>query len=44
VLGGGYTLENLHAAEQEELMRFRGSLATQIRDLPDGQRVRLKIT
>jgi hypothetical protein len=44
VLGGDFTLENLYAAEQVELMRFRGSLATQIRSLPDGSQVTLKVT
>lgn len=44
VLGGGFVLENLYAAEQVELMRFRGLLAARIRDLPDGAQVRLKVT
>jgi hypothetical protein len=44
VLGGDSRLDNLYAADQVELMRFRGSLATQIRDVPDGARVTLKVT
>lgn len=36
VLGGSYDLTNLYAGDAVEGMRWRGSLATQIRDLPDG--------
>jgi hypothetical protein len=43
VLGGDFELANLYAANQVELMRFRGSLAKQIRDLPDGSRVKVNI-
>jgi hypothetical protein len=43
VLGGDFTVENLYAADQVELMRSRGLLATQIRDLPDGARVSFKV-
>jgi len=42
VLGGDFTVENLHAAEQVALMRSRCSLAVQIRHVPDGARVTLK--
>jgi hypothetical protein len=44
VLGGDFVVENLYAAAQVELMRFRGDLATQIRDLPEGAKVTLKVT
>jgi len=44
VLGGDFTVENLYAEDAVELMRFRGMLATQIRDLPEGAHVRLKVT
>jgi hypothetical protein len=43
VLGGTFDVANLYAADQVELMRFRGSLATQIRDLPDGSTVVVKV-
>jgi hypothetical protein len=44
VLGGDFVVENLHAANQVELMRFRGHLASQIKDLPDGAQVKLTVT
>jgi hypothetical protein len=44
VLGGDFLVENLYAASQVELMRFRGYLANQIKDLPDGAKVTLKVT
>ncbi|MGI8552314.1 MAG: SMI1/KNR4 family protein [Dehalococcoidia bacterium] len=43
VLGGEYTLENLYAGDAVAGMRFRGNLAQQLRDLPDGAKVRLEI-
>ena len=43
VLGGEFTVENLYEAEQVGLMRFRGSLARQIRDVPDGAKVTLTL-
>lgn len=42
VLGGDYTTENLYVAEAMKAMRFYADLAKQLRDLPDGARVRLK--
>jgi hypothetical protein len=39
-LGGGFEVANLNAVDQIELMRSRGSLARQIRDLPDGAKIR----
>lgn len=44
VLGGGYNLDNLYALEASESMRYRGSIATQLRDLPDGAAVQLRVT
>jgi hypothetical protein len=44
VLGGEFATTNLYAADQVQLMRLRGRLATQIRDVPDGTQVTLKVT
>jgi hypothetical protein len=43
VLGGEYVLENLYALDAVKGMRLRGSLATQIRDLPDGAQIRFEV-
>lgn len=43
MLGGEYDVEGLHDIDQADLMRFRGMIAVQIRDLPDGAEVRLEI-
>ena len=43
VLGGEYSLKNLYLADSLELMRFRASLARQIRDLPDGAPININI-
>lgn len=43
VLGGEFTVENLHALDAVKGMRWRGDLARQIRDLPDGASVELKV-
>lgn len=43
VLGGDYAVENLYDAEAVHAMRYRGHLAAQMRDLPDGSAVRLRI-
>jgi hypothetical protein len=42
-LGGEYNLANLVAMEAVKGMRFRGDLAVQIRDLPDGASITFKI-
>jgi hypothetical protein len=42
VLGGKFETENLYALESRKAMLFRASIATQIRDLPDGAQVDLK--
>lgn len=39
VVGGDFTLDNLYAIEDVEGMRFRASIANQIRDLPDGTKI-----
>jgi len=43
VCGGSFTLDNLYLADSVEAMRFRGYLATQIRDLPEGGKIQLRI-
>lgn len=43
VLGGEYVVDNLYAAESVKSMRFRASLAVQVRDLPDGSSVRIRL-
>lgn len=43
VLGGGYDLANLYAADRVTLMRLRGDIYRQIRDLPDGVHVKLRV-
>jgi len=43
VAGGEYRVENLRAGESVASMRYRGDIAKQIRDLPDGTPIRLKV-
>jgi hypothetical protein len=43
VLGGEFDLPNLHLLDSLEAMRFRASIAVQIRDLPDGASIRLVV-
>jgi hypothetical protein len=43
VFGGNYQMENLYAADAVETMRFRGHIANNIKDLPDGTTVRLQV-
>ncbi|HEY0141994.1 MAG TPA: SMI1/KNR4 family protein [Thermoanaerobaculia bacterium] len=43
VLGGGYDLANLYATDSVTLMRLRGDIYRQIRDLPDGAHVKLRV-
>lgn len=43
VLGGKYSLENLYTGSILEAQRFRGSLALQIANIPDGSKIELKI-
>lgn len=42
VLGGKFEVANLHLLPAVKGMRLRGSIATQIRDLPEGAQVRLE--
>jgi hypothetical protein len=42
-LGGEYSCENLWAGNSLEGMRFKGDLARQTRDLPEGAKVKLNI-
>jgi len=44
VLGGKYEIRNLYLAEEVKAIQFRASIARQIRDLPDGSGVRLRLT
>lgn len=44
MLGGKYELENLYVLDAVRAMRFRGEVATQTHDLPDGAQVRFVIT
>lgn len=41
VLGGEFVLDNLYLADAVEGMRFRANMASQIKELPDGARIRL---
>ncbi len=41
ILGGSFALENLFAIDAAEGMRFRGEIARQIRDLPNGTKIKI---
>jgi hypothetical protein len=41
VLGGSYSTENIRVISTSELLRVSGSMALQIRDLPDGTEVEI---
>ena len=43
VVGGQFDVSNLHALDAVKAMRFRGELARQIRDLPDGTPIKFEI-
>jgi hypothetical protein len=43
VFGGEFKVENLYAGEPVERMNFYGSVAMQMKGLPDGSKVRLKV-
>lgn len=43
VLGGAYEIENLYRAKISSVLEFNADLAAQIRDLPDGATINLKI-
>jgi hypothetical protein len=42
--GGEYAVDNLYASDAVAGMRVRAHLAREIKDLPDGARVRIKVT
>lgn len=42
ITGGDYAVENLAAIDSLQGMRFRGDLAVQVKDLPDGTKIRYK--
>lgn len=44
LVGGEYALDNLWAGNSLEGMRFKGDLARQTRGLPDGTKIKLKVT
>lgn len=44
VLGGEYEISNICTIVQIEQIRFSGDLAYQIAELPDGAKIKLKIT
>jgi hypothetical protein len=43
VLGGAFSVDNLHVVPSVVAMRFYGDLAVQLRNLPDGADVKIKI-
>lgn len=43
VLGGEYAISNIKTAPLIELIRFSGDVAKQIKDLPDGAEIQLKV-
>ncbi len=43
VLGGGYEAGNVRAIEAVKGMKFRASIAVEIRDLPDGGQIELQV-
>jgi hypothetical protein len=44
VLGGAYDVSNIQSVPLVELIRLSGDLGQQIRDLPDGAQVNLKVS
>jgi hypothetical protein len=42
-LGGTYDENNIGSISLKELLAFSGSLARQIKDIPDGHEVKIKI-
>lgn len=43
ILGGAYDISNIKTAPLSEIVRRSGDLSRQIRDLPDGAKIRLKV-
>ncbi len=44
ILGGEYSVDNLHSLDSLEAMRYRADIWRQIKDLPKGTKVNLRIT
>lgn len=44
VLGGSFDVDNLYALDAVKGMQLRAEIARQIRDLPDGTSVTLRLT
>lgn len=42
--GGEYAVSNINTAPLHELIRFSGHVAKQIKDLPDGAQIQLRVT
>ncbi len=43
VMEGDYKVSNFHALDAVKAMRYHGDIALQIRDLPDGTKIRLEV-
>jgi hypothetical protein len=43
ILRGSSSLENIYAADAEVVMSFRGDLASALKEMPDGTRIKLKV-
>jgi hypothetical protein len=43
VAGGDYAVDNLYAGDAIKSLRYRGEFAVQIRDVPEGGKIRLKM-
>lgn len=43
VVGGEFEVENLYALNSVEAMKYRASIALQIKDMPDGSKINIKI-
>jgi hypothetical protein len=43
VFGGAFSIQNLYALDAVSAMRMRASIAVQIKELPDGTKIRLKV-
>lgn len=43
VLGGAFSVSNLHVQESVTAMRYRGTIAVQIRDIPDGGMIKFDV-
>jgi hypothetical protein len=44
VVGGSYDIDNMYVADSVSLLRLRGHVAKQLRDVPDGEWVQIKTT